>query len=154
MSNYTPITKAQFERGLYIIRDRIGGGKIGYIRPTIPDNTKEYVYEIQTAYPEIVIKIYSTIDVRSNVSRTIGTDAIRTVALYKNKQLFYKATKTLRLKTWQDNLEAKLREIMDKIITVPICPVCGTMMIQRKGRNGLFWGCINYPTCTKTFNIR
>ena len=119
------LQRHSLKEGLYIIRDRIGGGKIGYIRPTIPDNTKEYVYEIQTAYPEIVIKIYSTMDVRSNVSRTIGTDAIRTVALYKNKQLFYKATKTLRLKTWQDNLEAKLRKIMDKIITVPICPFVG-----------------------------
>jgi hypothetical protein len=154
MSNYTTITKAQFERGLFIIRDRIGGGKIGYIRSTIPENTKEYVYEIQTIFPEIVIKVYSTIDVRTNCSRNIGADAIRTLAYYRDKQLFHKATKTLRLKTWQNNLENKIKEIVSKIEAVPVCPICGALMIERNGRNGLFWGCSKYPVCTKTMNCK
>ncbi len=29
----------------------------------------------------------------------------------------------------------------------PPCPVCGGKTAQRKGKNGLFWGCLNYPEC-------
>lgn len=34
-----------------------------------------------------------------------------------------------------------------------ICPRCKSgVMVKRKGRNGEFWGCSNYPNCTMTFN--
>ncbi|EID1645125.1 DNA topoisomerase III [Salmonella enterica subsp. enterica serovar Napoli] len=29
----------------------------------------------------------------------------------------------------------------------PPCPVCGGKTSQRKGKNGSFWGCLNYPDC-------
>ncbi|MFU2076104.1 DNA topoisomerase III [Gallibacterium anatis] len=34
-----------------------------------------------------------------------------------------------------------------------ICPKCGAAMRRRKGKNGDFWGCSNYPTCTAIENI-
>ena len=30
------------------------------------------------------------------------------------------------------------------------CPACGGFMILRKGKNGAFWGCSNYPNCKMT----
>ena len=27
------------------------------------------------------------------------------------------------------------------------CPRCGTVMFLRNGKNGVFWGCSNYPEC-------
>ena len=41
---------------------------------------------------------------------------------------------------------------------VPICPVCGGMMVERSGPHGRFWGCSNYRknagfVCTYTINI-
>lgn len=36
----------------------------------------------------------------------------------------------------------------------PPCPKCGGAMRQRTGANGAFWGCVNYPECKGTQNIR
>lgn len=34
-----------------------------------------------------------------------------------------------------------------------VCPACGQGVLQqRKGRNGIFWGCSNYPNCRLTCN--
>ena len=34
-----------------------------------------------------------------------------------------------------------------------VCPRCHQgVMLQRKGKNGLFWGCSNYPKCRMTCN--
>lgn len=51
-----------------------------------------------------------------------------------------------------------LSALMDKAKTVKItpstgtvlCPNCGKAMIRRKGKNGFFWGCSNYPECKTT----
>ena len=32
----------------------------------------------------------------------------------------------------------------------PVCEACGTQMIPRQGKNGLFYGCANYPVCRNT----
>lgn len=29
----------------------------------------------------------------------------------------------------------------------PECPECGNSMVSRKGKFGIFWGCIMYPDC-------
>ncbi|MCD6345892.1 MAG: topoisomerase DNA-binding C4 zinc finger domain-containing protein [Bacteroidales bacterium] len=34
-----------------------------------------------------------------------------------------------------------------------ICPECGGKLIQRSGRNGLFYGCTSYPNCKYTRQI-
>ena len=34
----------------------------------------------------------------------------------------------------------------------PKCPKCGGALIKRNGKNGDFWGCINYPDCRASFN--
>jgi len=36
----------------------------------------------------------------------------------------------------------------------PPCPLCNSKMIRRTGRYGSFWGCIRYPRCKGTNNIR
>lgn len=30
----------------------------------------------------------------------------------------------------------------------PTCAACGVKMVERAGKSGPFWGCINYPPCT------
>lgn len=30
------------------------------------------------------------------------------------------------------------------------CPCCNGAMVQRFGKNGRFWGCSNWPSCTGT----
>lgn len=31
------------------------------------------------------------------------------------------------------------------------CPACGKALLRKKGSNGFFWGCADYPTCKKTY---
>jgi DNA topoisomerase-3 len=35
----------------------------------------------------------------------------------------------------------------------PNCPLCGTSMRQRAGKNGLFWSCTRYPECRGTLPV-
>ena len=34
----------------------------------------------------------------------------------------------------------------------PTCPTCGGALVKRKGKNGAFWGCTNYPKCRTSFD--
>ena len=45
--------------------------------------------------------------------------------------------------------KAKSARITPSAGTV-LCPKCGKAMIRRKGKNGFFWGCSNYPECKTT----
>ena len=50
------------------------------------------------------------------------------------------------------------REVFDKIVKTkqeieklyPSCPKCDTVMVERSGRHGIFWGCPTYPRCDGT----
>ena len=51
-------------------------------------------------------------------------------------------TKKLCAKAWETKMEVKGENI---------CPRCHRgVLVQRKGKNGLFWGCSNYPKCRLT----
>ena len=45
--------------------------------------------------------------------------------------------------------KARKTEIMPPLNSV-LCPSCGKVMLRRKGKNGFFWGCSNYPECKTT----
>lgn len=32
------------------------------------------------------------------------------------------------------------------------CGSCGNLLVQRSGKNGSFWGCSEYPVCSKTYS--
>ena len=32
------------------------------------------------------------------------------------------------------------------------CPNCGSALVKRNGKNGIFWGCANYPKCRTSFD--
>lgn len=46
-----------------------------------------------------------------------------------------------------------LKEVTVGDYTTPTCPRCDIKMVERRGSNGIFWGCRNYPRCRQTFNI-
>ena len=41
----------------------------------------------------------------------------------------------------------------ESLIESEICPRCNGKIIKRKGKNGYFYGCSNYPKCRYTKNI-
>lgn len=36
--------------------------------------------------------------------------------------------------------------------TTPTCASCGVKMVERHGKRGAFWGCVNYPRCKTVLN--
>ncbi|WP_175437875.1 DNA topoisomerase, partial [Salmonella enterica] len=50
---------------------------------------------------------------------------------------------------WVSQLVAqgKSQPLAMQVPPSPPCPVCGGKTSQRKGKNGSFWGCLNYPDC-------
>ena len=62
-----------------------------------------------------------------------------------------KAYKENPVKTNKDHIK-EIKE-MKKDIDNNICPRCGGELVLRKGRNGNFYGCSNFPNCKFTKNI-
>ncbi|ENR6416701.1 topoisomerase DNA-binding C4 zinc finger domain-containing protein, partial [Salmonella enterica] len=50
---------------------------------------------------------------------------------------------------WVSQLVAqgKSQPLAIQVPPSPPCPVCGGKTSRRQGKNGAFWGCLNYPDC-------
>ena len=68
MSNFVIISKEQFESylpsGFELIEEPY---------------SKEYIYQASTDNPDVAVRIYSSVDIRTDVTRDYGTDAVRIV---------------------------------------------------------------------------
>lgn len=120
--------------------------------------TREYVYDCHEFMPNhtgIVLRVYSTIDERSDLARSKGSDAIRLVAFNRNvMRPMGGRKKTLRIKTWCKNLRKKIESMFDEFGDyVTECEECGGWMVVREGKYGEFLGCSNYPDCDNTKEI-
>ena len=111
----------------------------------------ECLFDVDTKYSNLKIRIYSTISIYSKSSRPIGTDAIRLVLWDSVSQLpFGSETSTKRTVGWDKRLIEKIKDLETSI--KGICPKCGGYLIYRKGKFGKFIGCSNYSN--KTFSCR
>lgn len=45
-------------------------------------------------------------------------------------------------------------EMHNPKVEIKVCPKCGNFMKQRESKFGKFWGCMSYPECKQTINIR
>lgn len=120
------------------------------------DWTKEWVYEAESEGGSFIMRIYSSVDRRTNKSRDKDTDAIRLVVLHAESEWpVMREKRTNRIKTWPKNLKKKIRNIKDHRDQLNICDSCGSIMLIRENKeNGnKFWGCSNYPDCKNTESI-
>ena len=76
----------------------------GFSRIT-PERGYEITYERPTQYdPNIVVRIYSTVDERTGYSRSSGSDAIRTILKQKEGKVLKKYSRVNRTRNWRANL--------------------------------------------------
>ena len=115
------------------------------------DDTKEYVFDLPVT-KDTVLRIFSSIDVRSKISRNYGEDAIRLILINTNFNVpIFKGKKTLRMENWKDNLIKKINHILDNPKFFDrMCPACGNPLVVRMGSSGEFFGCSKYPDCRFT----
>lgn len=120
--------------------------------------SKEYVYETHDFMPDyngIVLRIYSTIDRRSDKARSKGADAIRLLVFNRHAMKpMGGRVKTLRIETYCKNLTSKINSLFEEYEQyVSQCEECGNWMVIREGRYGEFLGCTGYPDCDYTEQI-
>jgi hypothetical protein len=120
------------------------------------DWTKEWVYEAASENSRFVMRIYSSVDKRSNRSREKDSDAIRLVVLEKNtNKPVMKEKRTNRIKTWPKNLKKKIRNVKNRKDELNFCSRCDSVMVIQKNKEdgNRFWGCSKYPECENTESI-
>jgi hypothetical protein len=94
------------------------------------------------------VKVYSSVDLRTNVSRDSGEDAIRLVLKDDVTGYAVKAAekRVFRTKSALVNLRERARELFQEVVAGPHCPKCGALMKARRGGPGNHWflGCSHY----------
>lgn len=114
-STYYDFSKAKFEFELREMKNKLNFSDFIEVTSSLESNgytLNERVYLVKTKNPYVSILIYSSIDKRTDRVRSIGSDAIRVVLVWKTKKgRFYKKLhKHLRIKTVFNNLEKTLKE--------------------------------------------
>jgi hypothetical protein len=120
-------------------------GEYGYSLIVLP-GTRELVYS-KVVGKLLCCRVYTSIV--KDESREVGEDAIRVcLVTRKNDGAIVgvgSSSRVYRLATWRLNLIKRL-EGWSKLLG-PECPYCGSLTAERKGKYGLFWGCVRYPEC-------
>ena len=82
-------------------------------------NTKERIYKIKTKQANKAIIIYSSLDIRTDRTRDIGSDALRVIIWLRTKQgdFFKSYKKHYRVQTLFQNLGKTIEEINSTDIT-------------------------------------
>ena len=106
---------------------------------------EELVYRIYTGKGQVYIKVFSSIDSHTGVSRDYASDAIRVALIdeLSDKPVMAKQAHVKRIDTWGKNLTNRLFDTFDAAYGLPMCD-CGSPKVERDGKNGKFFGCLNY----------
>lgn len=140
-TKYVTITVDEFEEFLE--------DNTPYFWRVVSAEAKEIVYqtdEFMLMHPDVSLRIFSSIDIESGVSRGKGKDAIRTI-IWSNKikTPLGGRSRTHRIGTWRKNLNKKIYSLRDEWEDyLNPCPNCSGWLIEREGKHGKFLGCTNW----------
>lgn len=143
-TRYVPIEQGQMEQLLqtemgFTRADEGNCWEMIWVRDVVTTSGHAFPYQI---------KVYSTIDIRTKMSRDSGTDAIRVVLMDKVTGYPVKSAekKVLRTKSALINTRERARELFRHVLEGPHCPKCSALMVKRKAgpEQHEFWGCTHY----------
>lgn len=95
------------------------------------------------------IVVFSSVDVRDDAARNVGTDAIRTYIFIRVEPKsntfdwfkYIELSRVYRTKGWRENLTKRVEEgSLD--ISKNLCPKCNNPMVLRRGKFGPFYSCV------------
>lgn len=114
----------------------------------IDKKTNEYLYLINLD-DDFAIKVFSSIDKKTDMSREYGDDAIRLLPVVKEdlRPLRCKARNIYRVKNWRSNFVKGMDELLIELGSDMKCKKCGGKMRVRKNRNKK----VNFLSCSKYF---
>ncbi len=120
----------------------------GWVRVERNPPIQEYCYLIPLGSQRFFIKVYSSVDRRTGVTRDVGEDAIRLVASqgadFALKPIRPRFTRVNRVMTWRDNLRKRIYTILQSVGNDLQCHSCGGQMVVRSKSGENFLGCDNY----------
>lgn len=148
--SFVIFTKSQFERGLYKMKSK--NTDIIFVKSLLEKNINEYIYILDIKNKDMKIKIWSTVDTKTERSREKGEDTIKVALVYSKDmtKILYQTHNTKRTDNWESNLTNKINEVLDIAKNIKRCEKCSSPMIKKKGKYGYFYGCINFPKCNYT----
>ena len=113
-------------------------------------NTYEYVFQkyVEKKGQPFILRVYTGIDMHTDNSREVGSDAIRVVAVFGNKAVAERRVN--RTQGWVNNLQERILHWADDI---RICPQCGNLLNEKQGKYGPFMGCSTFPRCGYTEKV-
>lgn len=81
-----------------------------------PSGSKEFVFDWRiNQEPHIVLRVYTSIQVQTGVTRPVGSDAIRVCAVdLTNDRGYIRSTRVHRVEGWQSNLQARCKTVLDE----------------------------------------
>lgn len=160
MGRYVPISEDEFTRAMDAIgfrkENQPGFWEMSWVRDVVTKSGREFPY---------LIRVDSTIDLRTGMSRETGEDAIRLTVIDKvtkrpasGDDFRERAFRTLNALS---NTTDKARALFKAVVAGPHCPKCGSLMVQRcsKAPGAVpFWGCTHYAPknewhCTGTMPV-
>ena len=171
MSGYVEITLNEFKQE---IENKMGFTCINANKGSLNDRggyAEEYIYErvVKHETPEdmmqalkgdgfrYAIRIFSSIDRRTNITRDTGQDAIRVTLFDLKKDRPVKVEKRVnRTKNALVNMRTRAREMWQYVSSNEnTCPTCMRLLVKRTAKRTKknFMGCSSYPECKNTQNI-
>jgi hypothetical protein len=112
------------------------------------------------------VKVFTTLSAGASEVRECGADAIRVIPgalideTFKPLSGGVKVLRTAprgehraRVAFFLGRLKGIIRQAYKEAGSARACPVCGSVMVERKGRNGAFLGCSGFPGCRHTQTI-
>ena len=134
-----------------------------------PSNAEAYYQCIlrENKTGTLVIKIYTSIAADRNKARGVGEDAIRIAVVWndndnwskaigeKPKRIYRSGSETSTAKDVVGRAFKRAKEVALEAMATITCNKCGRPMVERKGKNGNFLGCIGFTknVCNNTKNI-
>ena len=144
-NRYRPFCRQDFE----VLMTQIGFTEVCL------DGVFEHVYQriiYNGPFPSdrFAIRIYSSVDIATTVTRDNGSDAIQ-IFLYdlKINKIVCK-WKVHRTKNALLNTKERARDAWNYVMKAEHHCHCNSLMVERSGKRGIFLGCNAFPTCNYT----
>lgn len=113
----------------------------------------ECIYEASTPKGVFSIRVYSTICQHQKESRGTGEDSIKVNVIHnESSRPLFTATRTYRTPGWDERLQKKIKELVEKKSDITKCDKCGSVMVIRENEDtgDSFFGCTQWPDCKHT----
>jgi len=145
-SRYRPINRSEFAKMM---------GEMGFEEVKV-SGCSEHVYERMIprndgSPPRFSVRIFSSVDVATGMTRDCGEDAIRILLQDHDIKRPVQSWRAFRTENALTNMRERAREAWKFAVNQANRCDCGSFMVERKSKSrGPFLGCAAFPVCRKT----